>query len=313
MGDADRYLWDRSGPPDPDVAALERLLRPLAHDGRGLRPVRRPRLALVRSLAAAAAILLATLALHSTSRTARPDGIPLNVAGTAERLPAGSFFVATSERRRLRLGEVGEIDLAVGSRLQVHRLDRDTARLYLERGEMEARVSVDARPRFFQVGTPATTCVDLGCRYTLTVDDAGNALVRVLTGRVAFENAGQEVFVPRGAICRASRTLGHGTPRYEDAREPFARALDALDAAAGASPAERRALADQALSLTASIRDTLPLWHLLGDRDPSVALAASSRLERIVGRIDGLSSPSGAPPSAADRARWKEHLAPEWW
>ncbi len=28
----DDYLWDRSGEPDPEVAALEKLLAPLAHD-----------------------------------------------------------------------------------------------------------------------------------------------------------------------------------------------------------------------------------------------------------------------------------------
>src|SRR5262245_41918888 len=29
---SDDYLWSRSGPPDPDVEKLERLLEPLAHD-----------------------------------------------------------------------------------------------------------------------------------------------------------------------------------------------------------------------------------------------------------------------------------------
>src|SRR5262245_6685034 len=32
----ERYLWDKSGPPDPDLARLEATLAPLAHDGRPL-------------------------------------------------------------------------------------------------------------------------------------------------------------------------------------------------------------------------------------------------------------------------------------
>ena len=44
----DQYLWDRTGKVDPDVAELERLLSPLAHDGRpldaaGRHPLRRAR------------------------------------------------------------------------------------------------------------------------------------------------------------------------------------------------------------------------------------------------------------------------------
>ena len=34
----DDYLWDGSGPPDPEVARLEALLSPLAHDA----PLRLP-------------------------------------------------------------------------------------------------------------------------------------------------------------------------------------------------------------------------------------------------------------------------------
>jgi hypothetical protein len=47
---SDRYLWDRSGPPDPEVEKLERTLSSFAHDGR---PLEMPELApAVRPLAA---------------------------------------------------------------------------------------------------------------------------------------------------------------------------------------------------------------------------------------------------------------------
>ena len=62
----DQYLWDRTGEADPDIAELERLLRPLAHDGRPLdllgtgpsADAGRAAAALCPALALAAAIVL---------------------------------------------------------------------------------------------------------------------------------------------------------------------------------------------------------------------------------------------------------------
>ena len=68
MTKPDDYLWDRSGPPDPDALRLERLLSPLAHDApldearlrRGRGPRRRPWLVagIAAAVAAAAALIL---------------------------------------------------------------------------------------------------------------------------------------------------------------------------------------------------------------------------------------------------------------
>ena len=54
---------------------------------------------------------------------------------------------------------------------------------------------ISGKSLFVQTRTPATNCVDLGCKYTLTVDGAGDSLVEVTMGRVAFEDRGREVYV----------------------------------------------------------------------------------------------------------------------
>ena len=63
---SDDYLWDRSGTPDRDVAGLEALLSPLAHDApfAELR-ARRPRVkaAILIGVLAAAAVLVLVLVL----------------------------------------------------------------------------------------------------------------------------------------------------------------------------------------------------------------------------------------------------------
>jgi hypothetical protein len=57
----------------------------------------------------------------------------------------------------------------------------------LARGTMHA--TIWAPPNQFFVETPSTLAVDLGCAYTLTVDEDGGGLVTVLVGWVGFTAA----------------------------------------------------------------------------------------------------------------------------
>ena len=75
---------------------------------------------------------------------------------------------------RLRLAGVGATD---------HRLE-------LARGTMNAFIW--APPRLFFVDTPSATAVDLGCAYTLTVDDLGNGELHVMTGYVALADGSRK-------------------------------------------------------------------------------------------------------------------------
>ncbi len=321
------YLYDPTDPPDPEVERLERLLRPLAH-GPGPPPVasptaaprppagrRRAWLLLLGGLgAAAAAVVAGVLAGGSEGPGPVADAGPALAWVGGGRLGERAWVESGAERRELELGDVGRLTLDPHSRLEVRRLSHEETRLYLERGRLEARVSAEARPRFFQVDTPAARCVDLGCRYVLEVDAAGDARVSVLTGQVAFENEGREVYVPAGAVCRARRAGGAGTPRFEDAPVALATALDAYDeaAAAGAPAVRRRERAAEALAATGAGRDTLGAWHLLADPDDLIATWARARLTEVA--AGPAPAPSGAGrPDAAERERWKEHLADAWW
>jgi hypothetical protein len=314
----DDYLVDKRGEPDPDVERLERLLAPLAHDGRRVPPSEpaQGRGALLRawpwivSGAVAAAVLVASSLRVREPDSVRPAGPSLTVVGVPTALGESDWVEARDETRELKLGDVGRVTLSPGARVEVRRLAHDETRLYLERGRLFATVSADARPRFFQVDTPAARCVDLGCRYMLAVDRDGNATVEVQTGQVAFENEGREVYVPAGAKCFATRAHGAGTPFWLDGDAELASAVVAFDEGAGLGAEERRARAGRLLAATSDVRSTLSAWHLLQDRDAAVAASARARLVELAGPLP--ETPGAAPTKAEERERWKERLASAW-
>ena len=309
----DDHLFDPTASHDPEVERLERLLRPLGR--RDDAPIAAPRRTrnrwIVVGLAAAAALVAAVTVPRDAPvpSPAAGRGAEVRDERTDATVAVGAWIDAGEADREILVGDVGRVTLAARSRLQVRYVSAETTRLYLERGRLEARVAADARPRFFQVDTDAARCVDLGCRYTLEADGEGVATVRVVTGQVAFEAGPREVFVPAGASCVARTGSGPGTPRFDDARDGLCAALDAFDAAIGASAESRRSLARAALDAVDDGRDTLAAWHLLQDPDAEIAAAAASRLVAVAGAV--VTVPGAAAQEV--RAAWKERLEPLWW
>jgi hypothetical protein len=123
---------------------------------------------------------------------------------------------------------------------------------------MSARIW--APPRLFFVDTPSAVAADLGCAYTLSVDDKGDGRLSVTSGWVALQANERESIVPAGASCETRLGTGPGTPYFDDSTVEFQNALKKVDF--DKDPANRT----EALSATlnsARARDTLTLWHLL--------------------------------------------------
>jgi hypothetical protein len=153
------------------------------------------------------------------------------------------------------MGRIAEISVGPNSRVRLLESRAVEQRLALDRGTIAAKIW--APPRFFVIQTSSALAVDLGCAYTLSVDDAGIGLLRVETGWVSFERDTRESIVPAGAACATRPGKGPGTPYYEDAAPEFREALESLDFGTGG------AAALGTIVPRARKRDGLTLWHLL--------------------------------------------------
>ena len=319
---SDDYLWDGSGPPDPEVQRLERVLAPLRSD----RPVpdlpaagRRPLGGRVAVLAAAASLLLAASGLWLAARRPSASWEVTRLAKTpagetvagVERLRVGDWLeTGDSSRARVRVGVIGQVEIEPRTRLRLVEAGAASHRLALARGVLHARIW--APPGRFFVDTPSAVAVDLGCEYTLAVDETGAGLLTVLSGWVGFEHAGRESFVPRHAACRTRPGHGPGTPYYEDAPAELKRALAEVDF----GPAAGRAEALRAALASARREDALSLWHLLARLDGADRAAVYDRLAQLVAPPEGVTREGVLAGDRAMLDRWWEALglgSAGWW
>jgi len=269
------YLWNRSGPPDPEIEHLEHLLRPLRH--RAPRPRPKPYPALV----AAAALLLAAAALW---RFAAAPAVPAAwqiasvegsaLLGTRAAAPAmplrpGETLRTTADARlELEDDALGRIELGPDSEM------RATAgsRVALDRGRL--RAFIWAPPRQFVLDTPSARAVDLGCQYTMEVTPSGDGLLTVTFGWVAFDFHGRESFIPAGARCTTRRGSGPGIPVFDDAPAALQDSLARFE--------RGDAAALPAILAAARPRDSLTLWHLLTRVPPPARAAVYDRFAALV-------------------------------
>jgi hypothetical protein len=165
-------------------------------------------------------------------------------------------------RAKLEIGAIGQVSVEPNSRLRLVGATATDHRLELVRGEMSALIW--APPRLFFVNTPSATAIDLGCAYTLKVDDRGAGELRVTSGYVALEHDGRESIIPAGQRCITRPGAGPGTPFASDAPATLRAALTEFDFDA---PARRGAALRQVLA-EARPDDYVMLWHLLARAEP---------------------------------------------
>src|SRR5262252_704335 len=288
----DDYLWDGSGEPDPEVLRLETLLgryrqdqpAPAFDQVADIQPPKHRwtfaslRFSLPFQLGAVAAVLVIGIAgvLLFRAMNARNAGSAweiTRIAGAPRvgwhslrensaqgKLGVGQTLVTdNSSRASITLDETGRIEVDPNSRLRLLRSGPEHKRISLERGTIHA--TIWAPPGEFVVDTPSAVAVDLGCAYTLHVDDSGAGLLRTAMGWVGFKLNSRESFIPAGAVCATRPKTGPGTPYFEDAPEAFRDSLAKFDFAA-VTEEERSALVSLLMKY-ARREDALTLWHLL--------------------------------------------------
>jgi len=279
---SDDYLWDGSGTPDPEVQRLERALGALRHNstwrpalaGRPDGPAEAgPYVRSVRGwlpLLATAAVVTLAVSLVWRAPTTSWEVNALNgsprvgaetVAASAQMSVGQTLTTDASSRARIAVSTIGNVTVEPNSRVRFVETTADRHQLSLQRGTIHAVIS--APPGQFVVDTPSATATDLGCEYTLHVDDEGSGRLSVDVGWVAFELNGRESFVPGGASATMNAVYGPGTPSFDDATPAFHAALDRFDF----GPASTRSDALAMMIREAHHRDALTLWHLLSRVD----------------------------------------------
>lgn len=328
------YLWDGRGEPDEEIQKLEGALSVYRHQGAELkfpatlvvRPASRwrkwvpfTRWQLLSAGTAAVVVCVAFAILlwpwNKTPSAGGPGwgvervmGAPQVEFSGAKKSHASSELrvgqtLVTDDRSRASITEpqVGTISVEPNTRLRLIARTRGRDQLALERGTIHAFIW--AQPGEFAVDTPSALAVDLGCAYTLHVDDSGAGTLRTTLGWVGFKLGEHESFIPAGAACETHPKRGPGTPYFEDASASFREALAKFDFAAD-NPAQRDGELDVILK-EARPRDALSLWHLLARTEAADRGRVYDRLASLV-----------APPAAVTREgilSLDRNMLDAWW
>jgi FecR protein/Putative zinc-finger len=212
-----------------------------------------------------------------------------------------------SSRAQIEVGSIGTVKIDENTRVRLLETDPTEHRLELARGKMSAAIL--APPRLFFVNTPSAVAADLGCAYTLEVDDHGAGKLRVTSGWVALELKDRESIVPAEASCETRPGVGPGTPFFEDASLSFKDALKRMDFED--DPGVRRDALTAILNEARS-RDTLTLWHLLTRVDETDRPRVYDALAKYFPPPAGVTREGVLQLNSGMLERWKVGLQVNW-
>jgi len=272
--------------------------------------------------AAAAVLLLLTswgawLVYSNRTEAVSPDGKPawfvrrIDGKGVSSngQLAVGEWLVTDgSSRAQIAVSSIGNVEIDENTRVRLLETQPTEHRLELARGKMSAHIW--APPRLFFVNTPSAVAADLGCAYTLEVDDHGASLLRVTSGWVALQLKDRESMVPTGAACETRPLLGPGTPYFEDSAQAFRDALKIVDF--NPDPAARSTALTSLLAQSRP-RDTLTLWHLLMRVDGNDRARVYDKIAGVVPPPSGVTREGVLASDQKMLDAWKDALQPLWY
>jgi hypothetical protein len=218
------------------------------------------------------------------------------------RLAIGQVLETDQQSRASLWAEgVGQIEMEASTRLRLMNMGAGLQRIALDHGTIHTHIW--APPGQFVVNTPSAVTVDLGCAYTLQVDDSGAGFVRTSVGWVGFKLNGHESFIPAGAVCATRPSVGPGTPYFEDASLELRAALARFDFE-DRTPKQRAT--DLAIVLRSTRqRDALTVWHLLSRVEERQRALVYDRLQEL--------APPPASVTKEGILRLDQSMLDRWW
>jgi FecR protein len=212
-----------------------------------------------------------------------------------------------NSRAQISVASIGQVEVDPNTRIKLVQTQPTEHRLELARGRMSARIW--APPRLFFVDTPSAIAADLGCAYTLDVDDLGGSLLRVTSGWVALQLKDRESIVPAGAACQTRSGIGPGTPYFEDADPEFRSALTELDFG---NDAARKSSVLNGLLQKARVKDTLTLWHLIARLDGDDRRRVYEKTASLVAPPEGVTREGILRLDQTMLETWRDKLERDW-
>ena len=212
-----------------------------------------------------------------------------------------------NSRAQIAVGTIGNVDIDENTRVRLVETQPTEHRLELARGRMSARIW--APPRLFFVDTPSAVAADLGCAYTLSVDDKGDGRLSVTAGLVALQTKERESIVPEGASCETHLGTGPGTPYFDDSTVEFQKALNKIDFD---KDAVTRAAALESLLGQSRARDSLTLWHLLPRVNDAERVRIYEKMASLVPPPAGVTREGVLTLDQKMLAQWQDALRVSW-
>ena len=210
-----------------------------------------------------------------------------------------------NSRAQIAVGSIGNVEIDPNTRVRLIATQPTEHRLELERGKMSARIW--APPRLFFVDTPSAVAADLGCEYTLEVNDKGAGRLSVTSGWVALQTKERESIVPAGASCETELGKGPGTPYFDDSTPEFKNALRDVDKAPGSGTAALVLLLSQSRP-----RDTLTLYHLLPRVNEEDRVHVYEKMAGLVAPPDGVTREGVVKLDQKMLQQWRNSLETLW-
>jgi len=212
-----------------------------------------------------------------------------------------------NSKAQIAVGSIGNVDIDENTRVRLLETQPTEHRLELARGKMSARIW--APPRLFFVDTPSAVAADLGCAYTLEVDDQGASKLRVTSGWVALELKDRESIVPAEASCDTQPGIGPGTPYFEDSSAKFRESLKKVDFDPDAAA---RSAALTSMLYDARPKDTLTLWHLLTRVDGNDRARVYDKMAALDPPPAGVTREGVLQLDEKMLASWRDELKTTW-
>ena len=177
------------------------------------------------AVAASALVVAGLAAWHNWRLSWQPERAWAIASGGA--LAVGHPLEVAAAPATIDIARLGEMQAAPGTALDLTETGRTHHRFTMSRGMIDVRLW--APPGRVVVHTPAGDVIDLGCIFSLVVNDAGTANLSVRTGWVELENAFGSRAIPAGASAGMAADREPQVPVYDDASAAFRGAVRVVE------------------------------------------------------------------------------------